>query len=237
MRTIFSIFIWVWIFILLLIFFPIVNILLFLPRNQHDPMIKWMTRTMLTLIGVKVKVEFAEKLDKNGTYLFLSNHVNILDTFLLYGYIPAIVRGVELVSHFRWPIYGWTLRRMGNIPIDRVNASKAIISINKAAAELRKGNSILMLPEGHRTRTSDEKLGKLMRGSFILARDGGRDIVPIILSGGWEVTHRGSWKVLPGKIIMKFGKVIRENEFRGLGTNELRDLCRLRLEEIIEDES
>lgn len=219
-----------------LIFFPIVHILMFLPKKQYDPMMKWMTRIMLTLIGVKVEVEYAEKLNKNGTYLFLSNHVNILDTFLLYGYIPTIVRGVELVSHFRWPIYGWTLSRMGNIPIDRENASKAIKSLYNAAAELRSGNSILIFPEGHRARTQDGNLGKLMRGSFILAKDGGRDIVPLIIFGGWEVTHRGSWIISPGKIKMKFGKVIKEKEFRGLGTNELRDLCRLRLEEIIGEE-
>ena len=236
MRGFYSLFLWVWVFILLLIFFPIVNILMFLPKAQHDPMVKWMTRILLTFIGIKVEVVYAEKFDMNDTYLFLSNHVNILDPFLLYGYIPTLVRGVELASHFRWPIYGWTLRRMGHIPIDRENAREAMLSINKAAAALRKGNSIVILPEGHRSRRSDGKLAKLMKGSFILAKEGGRDIVPIIISGGWKVTHRGSWKISPGKIKMNFGKVIREKEFRDLGTNELRDLCRLRLEEIIGEE-
>ena len=233
MSGIYSVFIWIWIFTLLLLFFPIVNILMFLPKFQHDPMIKWMTRILMTLIGIRVEVKFTEKLDRNGTYLFMANHVNILDPFLLYGYIPTLVRGVELADHFRWPIYGWTIRRMGHIPIDRENAIKAIVSIDKAALSLKKGISILILPEGHRT--TDGKLGKLMRGSFILAKDGGRDIVPIITSGGWEVTHRGSWNISPGKIKLKFGKVIREKEFKNLGTNELRDLCRLRLEELIEN--
>jgi len=221
--------------VLLLLFFPIVNILMFLPKTQYDPMIKWMTRILLTLIGIKVEVNYAEKLDRNGTYLFLANHVNILDPFLLYGYIPTLVRGVELADHFKWPIYGCTIKRMGHIPIDRENASKAMQSIKKAAISLKSGTSILMLPEGHRT--SDGNLGKLMRGSFILAKDGGKGIVPIIMSGGWEVTHRNSWIISPGKIKMKFGKVIREKEFRNLGTNELRDMCRLRLEELTEEES
>ena len=235
MTGIYSFFIWVWIFVLLLLFFPIVNILMFLPKSQYDPMIKWVTRILLTLIGIKVEVEYAEKLDRNGTYLFLANHVNILDPFLLYGYIPTLVRGVELANHFKWPIYGWTIKRMGHIPIDRDNASKAMQSINKAAISLKRGRSILMLPEGHRT--PDGKLGKLMRGSFILAKDGGRDVVPIIISGGWEVTHRDSWNISPGKIKIKFGKVIREIEFRNLSTNELRDMCRIRLEELIKEES
>ena len=235
MSGIYSLFVWVWIFILLLIFFPIANILMFLPKAQYDPMVKWMTKILLTLIGIRVKVEFAENLNRKGTYLFLSNHVNILDPFLLYGYIPTFVRGVELAAHFRWPIYGWTLRRMGHVPIDRDNAGRAIQSLNKAAILLRKGTSIVILPEGRRT--SDGKLAKLLRGSFILAKEGGRDLVPIIISGGWEITHRESWKISPGKIKLKFGKVIREKEFRELSTNELRDLCRQRLEEISGEES
>ena len=235
MSGIYSLFVWGWIFILLLIFFPIINILMFLPKAQYDPMVKWMTKILLTLIGIRVEVEFAENLNRKGAYLFLSNHVNILDPFLLYGYIPTFVRGVELAAHFRWPIYGWTLRRMGHVPIDRDNAGRAIQSINKAAILLRKGTSMVILPEGHRT--SDGKLAKLLRGSFILAKEGGRDLVPIIISGGWEITHRGSWKLSPGKIKLKFGKVIREKEFRELSTNELRDLCRLRLKEISGEES
>jgi len=220
---------------LLLILFPLVNILLFLPKAQYDPMVKWMTKILLTLIGIRVEVKFAENLNRKGTYLFLSNHVNVLDPFLLYGYIPTFVRGVELAAHFRWPVYGWTLRRMGHVPIDRENASRAIQSINKAADLLRKGTSIVILPEGHRS--SDGKLGKLLRGSFMLAKEGGRDLVPIIISGGWEITHRGSWMISPGKIKLKFGNVIKEKEFRDLSTNELRELCKHRFEEIIGDES
>ena len=230
-KGIYSLFIWVWVFILLLIFFPIANILIFLPKNQYDPILKWMTRFLLTLIGIKVETEFSEKLDSNDTYLFLSNHVNVLDPFLLYGYIPTYVRGIELAEQFKWPIYGWTITRMGNIPIDRENAKKAIQSINEAAMELRNGTSIVIFPEGHRT--LDGKLAKLKRGSFILAKDGERDIVPIIISGGWEITHRNSCYISPGKIKLKFGKIIRENDFRGFSTYELRELCQLRLEELI----
>ena len=213
------------------IFFSIVNILLFLPKKRYDPVLKWLTRLLLTLIGIKVEVEFSEIFDKNETYLFLSNHVNIFDPFLLYGYIPNVVRGVELEAQFKWPIYGRTIARMGNIPIDRENAKKAMQSIKKAAIELRNGNSLIILPEGHRT--LDGNLGKLLRGSFVLAKDGGRDIIPIITSGGWEITHRNSWNISPGKIKMNFGKVIKEKDFREITTRELRDLCRLRMEELI----
>ena len=77
---------------MLVIFFPIANILMFLPKNRYDPIVKWMTRILLNLIGIRVEVEFLENLDRNGSYLFLSNHVNILDPFLLYGYIPTSLR-------------------------------------------------------------------------------------------------------------------------------------------------
>ena len=231
MSGIYSFFIWVWIFTLLLILFAIANVLIFLQKDKYDPILKWMTRILLTLIGIRVETDFSEKLDSKGTYLFLSNHVNVLDPFLLYGYIPTYVRGVESGNQFNWPIYGTTITRMGNIPIDRDNARKAIQSIHKAAEELRNGISIVIFPEGHRT--PDGKLKQLKRGSFILAKEGGRDIVPIIISGGWEITRRGSWYISPGKIKLKFGRVIGVKDFKGLSSNELRELCLSRLEELI----
>ena len=44
----------------------------------------------------------------------MSNHVNIFDVFVLYGYIPGFIRGVELDEHFEWPFYGLLIRRFNS---------------------------------------------------------------------------------------------------------------------------
>jgi len=207
----------------MLLFLLSAHIFMFLPRNSYDPILKWMARKLLLLMGIRVSVDFKEELNQSGTYLYIANHVNLFDPLLLYGYIPTFVRGVELSSHFKWPIYGWTLSRMGHIPINRVNANSAMKSLRRAAEYLQRGDSIVILPEGHRT--SDGKVANFKRGSFILAKNGGRDIVPVAIIGALEISRRGSWLISPGQIILRFGKPIPERDFRSDGTYELKERC------------
>lgn len=209
----------------------IANVVMFLPNKTYDPILKWMARKLLMLLGIRVSVDFKEELNRTGTYLFVANHVNIFDPLLLYGYIPTYVRGVELASHFKWPFYGWTLSRMGHIPINRVNANSAMKSLRTAAEHLQKGVSILILPEGHRT--LDGKVANFKRGSFVLAKDGGRDIVPVAIMGAFEITKRGSWLISPGKVTLRFGNSIPEPDFRGLGTYELKERCEKEVKDLI----
>ena len=215
----------------MLIILIIANVVMFLPNKTYDQILKWMARKLLMLLGIRVSVEFKEVLNRSGTYLFMANHINIFDPFLLYGYIPTYVRGVELASHFKWPFYGWTLSRMGHIPINRVNANSAMKSLRRAAEQLQKGVSILILPEGHRT--LDGKVAKFKGGSFILAKNGGRDIVPIAILGAFDITKRGSWLISPGKITLSFGKSIPEQDFRALGTYELKERCEKAVKELL----
>ncbi len=62
--------------------------------------------------------------DPKRTSIFMVNHVNLLDPFLLYCAIPQLVRGWELESHFRIPIYGWLMKRFGNVPVPDVRGPK-----------------------------------------------------------------------------------------------------------------
>jgi len=215
----------------MLLFLLITNVLMFLPRKSYDPIVKWMARKLLLLMGIRVSVEFSEELNRSGTYLFVANHVNLFDPILLYGYIPTLVRGVELANHFKWPIYGWTLSRMGHIPINRINANSAMKSLRRAAEYLQKGVSIVILPEGHRT--LDGKVANFKRGSFILAKNGGRDIVPVAIIGALDITRRGSWLISPGKIKLRFGKPIPERDFRSMGTYELKERCQNAVKDLI----
>ena len=232
MKSIISITMWVWGLTLFLLMLIIANLLMFIPGKGYDPICKWMARKAFILMGIRIDVKRSTEFNTDSTYLFMSNHVNMLDPLLLYGHLPNFIRGVELVDHFNWPIYGWTLRRMGHIPIDRQNASRAMKSLLKAADLLQKGISVIILPEGQRTR--DGKLSSFKRGSFILAKEGGRDIIPVAISGAWKITHRGSWLISPGKMTLRIGEPIPEHSFRDLSTSELRDMYKKRIEELLD---
>lgn len=233
MKNVISLIMWMWGLILFLFLLIIVNILIFLPEKVYDPVVKWLARKFILLLGIRVEVEFKEVLDSKTNYLFLSNHVNMLDPVILYAFVPGFIRGVELSDHFGWPIYGWTLRRMGHIPINGRSAYGAIKSLRSAAELLKNQKSIVILPEGHRTR--DGKLASFKRGSFLLAKDAGKALVPVAIKGAYEITHRGSWHITPGKMKLLFGEIIREDEFSALGINKLRDMCRTKISDLIEE--
>ena len=214
--------------------FCIIGVLLsfVVPQKALDPWIKKMLRFLFTLLHSKVVVEGAEKIDPNKTYLFMSNHVSLLDVPLLGAYIPTFVRGVEAGRQFRWPFYGWFIRRMGNIPIDRENIHASIQSIRKAQRYLKTGTSIAILPEGHRT--LDGKLRPFKKLPFFLAKEAEVDIVPIGLSGLFHLKRKGSWLIRPTTLKVKFGEIITAERVRSLSTIELRDATREQIQSLIE---
>jgi 1-acyl-sn-glycerol-3-phosphate acyltransferase len=130
----------------------------------------------------------------------MMNHVNFFDPFVFYRGFPGKARGIEEESHFRWPLYGWVIRRIGQVPVSRTQPFKAMKSLEQAAAVIRKkrGFSFVILPEG--TRTRDGRLGMFKKGGFHLAIESGLDIVPIIQVGAYAVNQRGSRLIRPGSV-------------------------------------
>ena len=103
------------------------------------------------IMFIKVEVEGLENISPDKTYLYMANHVSLFDIPLLGGFIPGIARGVEADRQHAWPLYGWAMRRLGNIPIDRKNVFSSLGSISKTASVITEGKSMIILPEGHRT--------------------------------------------------------------------------------------
>ncbi len=89
------------------------------PRKNDWPQ-RTFFRNILRLIGVGFEVERSPGFDPARTSIFISNHVNIFDAFVIYSAIPQFVRGFELESHFKYPVYGWMMDRFGNIPVPDV---------------------------------------------------------------------------------------------------------------------
>jgi 1-acyl-sn-glycerol-3-phosphate acyltransferase len=207
----------------------------FIPQKKLDPWIKTMLRIFFKIILVRVKVEGADKIEPGKTYLFMSNHVSLFDVPLLAAYIPVFVRGVEASRQFSWPVYGWVIRRMGNIPIDRENIHSSIRSIRRAEKRLIKGKSIVILPEAHRT--LDGKLRPFKKLPFFLAKRSNIPIVPIGLSGLFRLKRKGSWLIRPTILTVKFGDIIDVPQIKSSSIEELRDLTRAQIQELIEIES
>jgi 1-acyl-sn-glycerol-3-phosphate acyltransferase len=178
-----------------------------LPNSQFSyyPARFW-GKTICALTFVKVKVTGLENIDPRQSYIFASNHQSMFDVFVVYGWIPSIFKWIMKMELKKIPFVGQACAAAGHIFIDRSNLMAAKHSLEKAEKQLRNGVSVVVFPEGTRTRTGE--MGTFKRGAFRIAADLSLPIVPITLRGSFERLHRNSANVNPGTIEMIIHKPI-----------------------------
>ena len=213
--------------------FCIITIILsyLLPLRKFDGFVQFLLRGLFKAMFIKVEVIGADKIDKNKTYLLMANHVSLFDVPLLKGFIPLYFLGVEAHYQFDWPLYGMMIKRLGAIPIERDNVYASIRSVKKAQKALNSGTSIAILPEGHRTLTGEMQPFKKL--PFHLAKKAEVDIIPIGLSGLYDLKKKGSWHITPKKITIKFGEAIKADDIKTLSIEDLRDKLFYSIKELI----
>lgn len=168
------------------------------PRKNDWPQ-RLFFRNILRLAGARLEVKRAPGFDPARTCIFISNHVNIFDPFVVYSAIPQFLRGFELESHFEIPVYGWMMGRFGNIAVPDAPTRESLeIMTSRAKAALDSHISLIAFAEGSRTRTGHVQAFK--KGIFNLAQKFGVPIVPVSIVGSYEFFQTGNWMLYPGKI-------------------------------------
>jgi 1-acyl-sn-glycerol-3-phosphate acyltransferase len=191
----------------------------FYSPQQIDFLFLAMSRALPALSQLKVKTLGAEEIDKKGTYVFVSNHVNIFDMWVLYQSIPVFNRSLEHIDHFSWPVIGPLITAAGQIPVDPDNPRRTAAGLRQAVSLLKAGRSVTVLPEG--SRTLDGSVGTFFPGAFRIALRAQVPVVPIAIKGGRAINRRGDWRMKPGTEEVIFGAPV---PVEGLG---IRDAPRL----------
>ncbi len=174
---------------------PLTLLLRAVGPDRAEPLVQVYIRGQLALTLCRWRAVVDPSLDPNGRYLFVQNHVNLLDHVTMYPATPHFKQGMELLSHFDIPFYGWFMRARGTIPVER-DKKTALLALRRAMkAELAKGHSLLAFPEG--TRTRDGHVAPFHEGLFHLARALEVPVVPVAVTGMWSVMPTGSWRFRP----------------------------------------
>jgi 1-acyl-sn-glycerol-3-phosphate acyltransferase len=186
-----------------------------------ENLIKAGCRTVLLVCGIRVRVGGRENLVHGRQYVVMMNHVNFFDPLVFQAAFPGPARGVEEESHFRWPVYGGTIRRIGMFPISRTNSQRAVESLRRAAAWVRSrpNFSFAVLPEG--TRTRDGNIGPFKRGGFLLALETGLDILPLVQMGAYHIARKGSLLIRPGRVDIAIEPVVSTEGYTKENAGEL----------------
>lgn len=176
----------------------------FLPPKIYDPILKNGCKVVLFIVGVRTHVLNKEKINPTKRYIFMANHTNLLDHFVIYSSIPQKGRGLEKASHFLWPFYGWALKAIRMIPIPSEKGTgrskKVYDALQKASNYIRqhKWLSVIIMPEG--TRTRDGKIGMFRRGGFLLAIKTKMPIVPMTINGLYKIQQKGGFLIRSGNV-------------------------------------
>ena len=156
---------------------------------------------------VRVKVRGLENLDRSRQYVFMSNHRSAADIIApgiaLWDFQLRFVAKKELL---KVPVFGWGLRALGNIIIDRSNQVQAVRSYAVAGQRIRRGISVMVFAEG--TRGTGDELLPFKKGGFVLAIETATPIAPIVVINTATVLPKKSWKIESGDVEVRIGKPI-----------------------------
>jgi 1-acyl-sn-glycerol-3-phosphate acyltransferase len=168
-------------------------------RWQHACARRW-SWLILKTSGIRISVEGLENVEARRTTIYCANHPSAMDIPILLAALPVQFRFLAKRPLFHIPFLGWHLRRSGHIPVDRERPREAMQSLDQAARKIQEGRSVVLFPEGHRSR--DGRLLPFKAGSFYLAIRAGVPIVPITLNGTRAVLKPDSLHVRPGSTQM-----------------------------------
>ena len=127
-----------------------------------------------------VTITGREHIEAGRTYVLVANHLSLLDILVLFRLFKDF-KWVSKAEIFKVPGVGWNMRWNKYIPLKRGDRESIAEMMAASEETLRSGSSIMIFPEGTRSKTGELKDFK--RGAFDMARDTDCAIVPIVIRG------------------------------------------------------
>jgi putative phosphoserine phosphatase/1-acylglycerol-3-phosphate O-acyltransferase len=172
-----------------------------LTRNKRTG-INFLTRfwpeTVLALNGVKLNVAGAQNLTAQRPAVFLFNHRNNFDVFMVAALVKDNWTGIAKKELEANPIFGTIGKLLDAAFIDRADSAAAVAALGPVEEAARKGLSILVAPEG--TRLDTQAVGPFKKGAFRIAMATGLPIVPVVIRNSDSVAGRNATTLNPGTV-------------------------------------
>jgi len=160
---------------------------------------RFWTWAILGAGGVKLKVTGLEKLDSSRQYIFMVNHQSNVDIPILVQSLPRFQLRWIAKKELLWvPFFGWAMWATKHIFVDRANPMNAVKSLRRAKQRIAAGISVVVFPEG--TRSRDGQVQRFKKGGFLLAVETNTEIVPITITGSRDLLPAGAWRLRSGTV-------------------------------------
>jgi 1-acyl-sn-glycerol-3-phosphate acyltransferase len=171
------------------------------------------TWIILRVGGIRLRITGLENLDPKRQYVFIANHQSNIDIPVLVQALPEFqLRWLAKKELLRVPFLGWAMWATKHVTVDRSDPQDALLSLARAKERLGAGISLVIYPEG--TRSRDGRLQRFKKGGFLLAVQTNTPIVPITVNGSATLLPAGSWRLRPGAIAITIDKPVSVEGFR-----------------------
>lgn len=167
---------------------------------------KTWAKTMVKITGSTVTVMGAEKIPANSAVLFVSNHQANFDIPILLGYLDKPKGFVAKVELAKLPLVSTWMEKIQCVFLDRDNVRNSLQAINQAIEILKNGHSMIIFPEG--TRSKCEQMGEFKKGSLKLAIKAQAPIVPLTINGSYKIMGQKGMVIEPAQVKVVVGDPI-----------------------------
>ncbi|MFI7003351.1 lysophospholipid acyltransferase family protein [Nocardia sp. NPDC050175] len=130
---------------------------------------------------VRVTVIGRETVPKTGPVIVAGNHISMLDAVFLWGALRRRAVAIAMAELWSWPVVGWLVRRLGQIPVLRRDSESGRSALSQAEQILRHGGVLLIYPEGRLVAPDEHEPYK--PGVAKLALATGVPIIPVGTTG------------------------------------------------------
>ncbi len=164
-------------------------------------------------------VEGLQNVPKHGPAILASNHLSFSDSFFLPLVVPRRVTFLAKSEYFTDRSFKGRLkaaffRGVGQVPIDRANASASEAALRTGLRILQEGELLGIYPEG--TRSPDGRLYRGKTGVARLALESGVPVIPVAMINTFEIQPPG--QVMPKimRVGVRIGKPLDFSRYQGL---------------------
>lgn len=175
----------------------------------HKTASKW-AMSQVKMSGAKVKVFGIENVPKDIPVLFVSNHQSNFDIALFMSFINKPKGYISKIEMKKLPIINTWMGYMNCVFMERGNLRKAAKSISEGIRILQSGYSLVLFPEG--TRSKSDNMNEFKAGGFKLATKSKVPIVPVTIKGSYKLMEANNSKIKPAEVEMHIHPMIKTSE-------------------------
>lgn len=152
----------------------------------------------------RLRHEGVENVPRKGGLIIASNHQSHLDPPMIGVGVPRCIHFMAKRELFKSRLLGWFMRNVGTILVDRSQGREAL---QLALACLKEGGTVVIFPEGTRTRSG--RLNRGRKGVAVIAHRSGAMVLPTCIEGSGKCFPVGSKAIKPGRIKVRFAEPMR----------------------------